>query len=80
MKGFIRILEAIISSLILIAVLPFFLVQPSESEWGNIALQTNALDTLEHLSLQPNQPARHSYQVLQQSVTAPVERQLSLVG
>ena len=46
MKGFIRILEAIISSLILIAVLPFFLVQPSESEWGNIALQTNALDTL----------------------------------
>ncbi len=46
MKGFIRIIEAIISSLILIAVLPFFLIAPSESEWGNIALQTNALDIL----------------------------------
>lgn len=49
MKGFIRILEAIISSLLLIAVLPFFLSGPAESGWGSAILQTQALDALSAL-------------------------------
>lgn len=46
MKGFLRILEAITVSLILIAILPFFFFSQQETEWNNVLLQTQALDTL----------------------------------
>lgn len=46
MKGFVRILEAIIASLILIAVLPFFFPKPAASEWTDVVLQTQAMDAV----------------------------------
>ena len=46
MKGFIRILEAIIASLILLATISFFFSVPSETDWDVALLQTDIQDSL----------------------------------
>ncbi len=46
MKGFIRILEAILASLILISSLSYFFATPSKTKWDVALLQANVEDTL----------------------------------